>query len=196
MPLVSIRKKIRDEKVIDFRSKNKRHFIELQEKDSEMKIGNVFNVFFLSNPLYRGMFELFILIGTGICGLVFSWTGFSIFPISNILGGILIFLAFAFHLWTEKDHKQAHEHSENIEKIVNTGVYAKIRHPLYLSLILQNIGIALAFGVMITFLMALLTMIHWIVTALKEENMLLQKFPNEYMQYKQKVRWRMIPGIF
>lgn len=161
-----------------------------------MKIKNVFNVFFLSNPFCRGMFELFILIGTGICGLVFSWKGFSIFPITNIVGGILILLAFAFHSWTEKDHRQAHEHSENIEKIVTTGVYAKIRHPLYLSLILQNIGIALAFGVMITFAMALLTMIHWIVTALKEETVLLKTFPHEYMRYKQEVRWRMIPGIF
>ena len=170
--------------------------IELQEKVNEMKIGNVFNIFFLSNPFYRGMFELFILIGMGIFGLVFSWTRFSFVPVSNIFGGILIPLAFAFHWWTEKDHKQAHEHSGNIKKIVITGVYAKIRHPLYLSLILQNIGIALAFGVRITFVMALLTIIHWIVTALKEEAVLLQVFPHEYMQYRQAVRWRMIPGIF
>jgi protein-S-isoprenylcysteine O-methyltransferase Ste14 len=170
--------------------------IELQEKVNEMKIGNVFNVFFLSNPFYRGMFELFILIGTGICGLAFSWTRFSIVPVSNILGGVLILLAFGFHWWTEKDHKQAHEHSGNIEKIVVTGVYGKIRHPLYLSLILQNIGIAFAFGVMITFIMALLTIIHWIVTALKEEAVLLQTFSYEYMRYEQEVRWRMIPGVF
>lgn len=161
-----------------------------------MKLGNVFNVFLLSNPFYRGMVELSILIGTGICGLVFSWKRFSIIPVSNIVGGILILVAFAFHCWTEKDHKQAHEHSGNIEKIVVTGVYAKIRHPLYLSLILQNIGISLAFGVLITFIVALLTMIHWIVTALKEEAVLLKTFPNEYAGYKQKVRWRMIPGVF
>jgi protein-S-isoprenylcysteine O-methyltransferase Ste14 len=44
--------------------------------------------------------------------------------------------------------------------------------------------------------MALLTIIHWIVTALKEEALLSQTFPHEYMQYRQEVRWRMIPGIF
>jgi protein-S-isoprenylcysteine O-methyltransferase Ste14 len=43
--------------------------------------------------------------------------------------------------------------------------------------------------------MALLTIIHWIVTALKEEAVLLQKFSHEYVQYKQEVRWRMIPGV-
>ena len=161
-----------------------------------MKIGNAFNAFFLSNSFYRGMFELWILIGTGICGLVFSWTRLSILPVSNILGGILILLAFAFHWRTEKNHKQAHEHSGNIEEIVTTGVYTKIRHPLYLSLIVQNIGIALAFGVLITSVMALLTILHWIITALKEEAVLLQRFPDEYRRYKQEVRWRLIPGVF
>ena len=161
-----------------------------------MKIGNVINSFFLSNPFYRGMAELSFLIGTGVCGLFFSWTKFAIIPVSNILGGILIFLALAFHWWTEKDHKQAHDHTENIEKIVTTGVYAKIRHPLYLSLILQNIGIALAFGVMTTCVIALLTIVHWIITAVIEEAVLLQKFPHEYTRYKQEVRWRIIPRVF
>jgi len=142
------------------------------------------------------MVESVILIGTGICGLIFSWTKFSIFPVSNIVGGVLIVLAFAFHGWAEKDLKQAHEQPGDIDTIVTTGIYAKIRHPLYLSLIVLNVGIALAFGVMITFVIGLLTIIHWIITSLKEEDVLLQKFPNEYTRYKQEVRWRMIPGIF
>ncbi len=79
---------------------------------------------------------------------------------------------------------------------MTSGIYAKIRHPLYLSLILFNIGIALAFGVMITFILALLMINHWIATLLKEEEMLLQRFPDAYKQYKVSVRWRMIPGIF
>ena len=161
-----------------------------------MKSGNVFDAFFLSNPFYRGMVELVILIGMGISGLVFSWTKFSIFPLSNIIGGVLILLGFAFHWWTERGHKMAHEQSRDIDVIVTTGVYSKIRHPLYLSMIVMNVGIALAFGMMMTVVIALLTVIHWIVTSLKEEEMLLQKFPNEYARYKQEVRWRMIPGVF
>jgi protein-S-isoprenylcysteine O-methyltransferase Ste14 len=161
-----------------------------------MKIGDVLNGFFLSNPFYRGMAEKMTLIGTGICGLVFSWKTFSIFPLSNILGVILVLLAYSFHRWTEKDHKQSHKESQAIETIATTGVFSKIRHPLYLSIIAMNIGIALSFRVMITFALALLTIIHWIVTALKEEDALLKTFPHEYMRYKQKVRWRMIPRVF
>ena len=80
--------------------------------------------------------------------------------------------------------------------IVTTGAYSRIRHPLYLSIIVMNVGIALAFGVMMTFVIALLTIVHWIITSLKEESFLLRKFPDEYMRYKQEVRWRMVPWIF
>jgi protein-S-isoprenylcysteine O-methyltransferase Ste14 len=142
------------------------------------------------------MTEKIVLIGTGICGSVFSWKTFSIFPLSNILGGILVLLAYAFHQWTERNHKQAHKESQDIETIVTTGVYSKIRHPLYLSLISMNIGIALAFGVMMTFALALLTIIHWVLTALKEEEALMKQFPVEYPRYKQMVRWLMIPRVF
>ena len=161
-----------------------------------MKDFHPVNAFFLSNPIYRGMAEKTILIGTGICGLVFSWKTFSIFPLSNIFGGILVTLAYVFHIWAEKDHRQAHERSQDINTIVTTGIYSKIRHPLYFSLIIMNMGIALAFGVMMTFVLALLSIIHWIITALKEEEKLLEAFPDAYGRYKQGVRWLMIPGIF
>jgi protein-S-isoprenylcysteine O-methyltransferase Ste14 len=161
-----------------------------------MKDLNIVDAFFLSNPFHRGMAEKIILIGTGIGGLIFSWKTFSVFPLSNILGGILILFAYAFHRWTEKDHNQAHKESQDIVTIATTGVYSKIRHPLYLSLIAMNIGIGLAFGVMMTFVLALLTIVHWIITAFKEEEALMKQFPVEYPRYKQQVRWLMIPGVF
>jgi Putative protein-S-isoprenylcysteine methyltransferase len=163
---------------------------------SIMKIESAISTFLLLNPFKRGMFEWFILVGTGICGLIFSWYNFSIFPFSNILGGFLILFAFLFHWWAEKGHKQAHEQADNIEKIVSSGVYSKIRHPLYLSLIVLNIGIALSFGILITLIIALLTVVHWAATSYKEEQILQNRFQDEYTQYKKSVRWRMIPGIF
>jgi protein-S-isoprenylcysteine O-methyltransferase Ste14 len=161
-----------------------------------MKSCNVLNTFFLSNPLYRGTAEKIILVGTGICGLVFSWKKFLIFPLSHMSGVILILLAYGVHWLAHKRHKQAHEKWQEIETIVTTGVFSKIRHPIYLSAIAMNIGIALAFGVMITFALALLTIIHWVLTALKEEEALMKQFPVEYARYRQRVRWRMIPWIF
>ena len=161
-----------------------------------MERRTVLKAFFLSNPFYRGTIEKIILVGTGICGLVFSWRTFPVFPFSHVLGAILILLAYGFHQWAHRKHEQAHETSQQIEAVVTTGIFSKIRHPLYLSLVSMNIGIALAFGVMITSALALLTIIHWALTAVIEEEALLNRFPAEYARYKQQVPWRMIPWIF
>lgn len=161
-----------------------------------MKTNALTSKLLLSNPFKRGMVEWLILVVTGTCGLIFSWYNVSVFPVTNIFGGILILSAFLFHWWAERDHKQAHEKTDNIECIVMSGVYSKIRHPLYLSLIVFNIGIALSFGVLVTLLIALLTIFHWIATAYFEELKLEIKFKEDYTQYKQSVKRRMIPGIF
>ena len=161
-----------------------------------MKNWNLIDTVLLSNPIHRGMIEYLLLIGTGILGLLFSWPKLPFFPVLNIVGGILILSGLLFHVYAEKNHKQAHEKFADIVKIVNNGVYSKLRHPLYLSAIIINLGIALAFGVVLTFLIAVCSIFHWIMTALKEEEFLLQKFGEEYRQYKKNVRWRFLPGIF
>ena len=161
-----------------------------------MNSRNLVDAFFLSNPFYRGMAEKIILVGTGICGLVFSWKRFPIFPFSHLFGGVLIILSYAFHWYAHKKHKQAHEESSEIQTIATGGLFSKLRHPLYLGLLGMNVGIVIAFGVMITFALGLLTIVHWVLTALKEEEALMKRFPVEYARYKQQVRWRMIPWVF
>ena len=161
-----------------------------------MKNGNLIDFLLLSNPIYRGMIEYLLLIGTGILGLFFSWSKLPFFPVLNIVGGILILSGLLFHVHAEKNHKQAHEKSADIVKIMKNGIFSKIRHPLYTSAIIINLGIALAFGVILTLIIAIVSILHWIMTALKEEEFLLQKFGEEYSLYKKEVRWRFIPRIF
>ena len=161
-----------------------------------MKKSNLITKLLLTNPFYRGIVEYAILIGTGILGLFFSWPKMPFFPMSNTTGGILLVAGLLFHVYAEKSHKQSHERSEAITQIVKNGMFSKIRHPLYLSAIAMNIGIALAFGVVVTVVMSLLSAFHWIATALTEEAFLLQKFGGEYERYKERVRWRFLPGIF
>ena len=161
-----------------------------------MKDGNLIDFLLLSNPTYRGIIENLLLIGTGILGLLFSGSKLPFFPVLNIIGGILILSGLLFHVHAEKNHKQAHEKSADIVKIMKNGIFSKIRHPLYTSAIIINFGIALAFGVLVTLMIAIVSILHWIMTALKEEEFLLQKFGGEYSLYKKEVRWRFIPRIF
>ena len=55
-----------------------------------MKNENLIDSLLLSNPIYRGMIEYLLLIGTGILGLFFSWSKLPFLPVLNIVGGILI----------------------------------------------------------------------------------------------------------
>ena len=161
-----------------------------------MKNRNLFDKILLSNPFHRGIIEYLLLIGLGILGLNLSWPRLPFFPILNIVGGFLIVSGFLFHAYAGKNHKQAHEKSDNIVKIVKIGVFSKIRHPLYLSAIIINFGVTLAFGVVLNLAIVVVSFLHWIFTALKEEDFLLQKFGEEYRQYKKDVPWRFLPGIF
>ena len=161
-----------------------------------MKTSGFIGKIVLTNPMRRGTIECVLLFSTGILGLFFSWPKIQLFPISNALGGLLLIAGLLFHLSAEKNHKQAHEKTSDITHIIDGGVFSRIRHPLYLSIIVMNIGIALAFGVIPTLIIACLSIIHWLITALAEESYLLEEFGKNYQQYKQRVPWRFIPGIF
>ena len=161
-----------------------------------MKELNLIDRMLILNPAIRGSIEWACMVVFGIIGLVFSWPKVPLIPYINVFGGILFCAGLWLHVRCEKTHKQAHASSEQIHTIVTTGVYAKVRHPIYLSLILMNIGLGLAFGLTITVILSLIFSIIWVLTALTEEKFLLQKFPNTYRKYMQEVRWRIVRNVF
>lgn len=156
----------------------------------------VIDKIFLLNPVILEFIEVAGIVGTGILGILYSWKRTPGFPVINMVGGMFFVLGFFLHWYCERDHRQSHESSKNIETIVTTGIYAKIRHPIYLSLIFMNIGLGLAFGTVITVAVSVVCSLSWIITAIKEENFLLHKFPYEYRMYMQDVKWRMISNVF
>ncbi len=150
----------------------------------------------LSKPIFRIIIQLSILIGTGTAGILFSWERIPLYPVSNIIGGILLIGSLWFKKYCIRTHKEAHYHSEKISTIVTEGIYSKLRHPLYMATILLNFGIVLSFGIMWSLLPAILFSAFVMIIAVKEENLLLKKFPEEYSNYFETVPWRMIPGVF
>ena len=141
-------------------------------------------------------FEFSVIIVIGILGEIFSWKKLPFSPYSNILGGIILVLAWCFHEYCHKHHKQAHQQSKAIQEVVTQGVFSKIRHPMYLSLIVMEFGMAIAWGVVWMFIPVIVSSIFTILTALREEQFLLEKFGKQYEEYMKKVPWRMIPKVF
>jgi protein-S-isoprenylcysteine O-methyltransferase Ste14 len=152
--------------------------------------------YLMANPRIRLAFEFSMIIITGILGEVFSWKRLPFSPYSNILGGIILVLAWCFHESCHRYHRQAHQRSEAIQEVVTKGVFSKIRHPMYLSLIAMEFGIAIAWGVVWMLIPVIVSSILTILTALREEEFLLEKFGNQYEEYMRKVPWRMIPKVF
>ena len=156
---------------------------------------SIIKKFFLLQPLSKCIIEWGILFTSGVLFLFINDFKILFFPIINIIGVCLFLLAIVFHFFCEKIHKQAHVHTDRINKIITKSIYSKIRHPIYLSLIIMNIGIGLFFCNLVTIILSILFSISTVLTALYEEKYLSLKFP-DYLEYKKSVRWRMIPYIF
>ena len=154
------------------------------------------DAYLLAKPSTRGWLEWGILCASGALGLIFGALRLPLAPWLNIAGGLLILSGFVFHIQVGSGHEEAHKRSAEITRIVDRGMYAKIRHPLYLSVIAIDLGIALAFGVVWTLLPAVLFSILAVLTCVREEQFLLERFPGQYGEYRARVRWRLIPGLF
>ena len=144
--------------------------------------------------------EFPILIGVGIAGIVLSWPRFPFYPLPNILGAILLVIGCVIHLDSHKELKKhgakAHQHSAEVKRLVTSGIYSKVRHPGYLGLILIYFGFALGFGVVWMLVPAVAFTVLTYLTAIKEEELLKERFGKEYEEYARQVPWRFIPRIF
>jgi protein-S-isoprenylcysteine O-methyltransferase Ste14 len=161
-----------------------------------MKKNSLIEKYLLLNPFMKGNIEIGIIILSGIVSIMLDLWKIPFFPVINITGGFLLLLSFLFHGYCENYHKQAHDNTREIKNIVTTGIYSKLRHPIYLSLIIMNISTAFIFNSWLSLFFGIIFSISWIFTALKEEIFLLKKFGEEYKEYMEKVHWRIIPGIF
>jgi protein-S-isoprenylcysteine O-methyltransferase Ste14 len=81
------------------------------------------------------------------------------------------------------------------QKLVSTGPYAIVRHPMYSAALLMIFGIPIALGSwsgLLVFL-ALLPALAWRLT--DEERVLLRDLEG-YADYRRKVPWRLLPGVW
>jgi len=58
------------------------------------------------------------------------------------------------------------------------------------------LGVAVAWGVLWILVPVLIVSLLTALTTVVEESLLLERFPREYRQYMDAVRWRLFPGLF
>jgi len=80
--------------------------------------------------------------------------------------------------------------------LVTTGIYSRVRHPMYLSNILLAVGWALLFRATHALLCAPIWALCFVMLILFEEKGLEEEYGQAYWEYKKKVPWRVIPRVF
>ena len=140
---------------------------------------------------------LMFLSGFVTAGLDFRF-GWSALPHSVSLTAAAIFLA-SYVLYAEVLRENAYlsrtiEVQEN-QTLVDTGLYALVRHPMYSASVLMFLSIPLILGSLCAFLI-FLTYPFLIVKRIKAEESFLEKELPGYSEYKTKVLYRLIPYIW
>lgn len=70
-------------------------------------------------------------------------------------------------------------------KLITTGIYKKVRHPIYLGIIILLLGFTLIFSSVSKLVLFLIAIVFFVKKAFEEERLLLQRYP-KYKNYKQK----------
>lgn len=134
----------------------------------------------------------FIVAGLGVR---FGWY---ILPDAVVWIGTALFLA-AYILYAEVLRENTYL-SRTIEvqegqKVIDTGLYGIVRHPMYSATLLLFLSMPLVLGSVFAFIIFLAYPLI-IVKRLKSEEAFLEKELKGYREYQQKVKYRLIPYIW
>ena len=85
--------------------------------------------------------------------------------------------------------------TERKQRVVTTGVYGFVRHPLYLGCLLMLLGAALLLGSICGLVIGVLAVCLLVVRIVGEERMLVNELDG-YRDYRKKVTYRLIPFVW
>jgi len=81
------------------------------------------------------------------------------------------------------------------QQVISTGVYGFVRHPLYLGCLLMLLGAPLLLGSIYGLIIGLIALIVLVGRIIGEEKMLVNELEG-YEDYKQKVKYRLVPLVW
>ncbi len=140
---------------------------------------------------------LMFIVGFILAGLNFRHEWFNLPNIIVIISSIIFLLSYI--MWAEVLRENTYlsrtiEVQEN-QKVVDTGLYKIVRHPMYTATIFLFLSMPLVLGSLISFFIFLIYPIIIIFRIIYEEKFL-EKELIGYSEYKKKVKYRLIPFIW
>ena len=132
-----------------------------------------------------------------LAGLSFRF-GWLMLPRSISYAAAVIFLA-AYLLYAEVLRENVYL-SRTVEvqedqKVIDTGLYGIVRHPMYMSTVLLFLSMPLVLGSVLSFAVMLLYF-PIIAKRIRNEEQVLEEGLKGYTEYKKKVKYKVIPFIW
>jgi protein-S-isoprenylcysteine O-methyltransferase Ste14 len=120
-------------------------------------------------------------------------------PEVSVFGALTSFAGYAV-IWTTLLQNAfaapiVKDQSERAQVLIDTGLYARIRHPFYLGLLLFLFGLALWLGSYAASLALLLPLVFLIARIRVEEATLAETLP-DYADYEKRVSYRLVPFLW
>ena len=143
------------------------------------------------------------LVSIGFVGLIllpaidhrFGWSRLSIPAV--LAGNALVLLGWLgiFFVFRENSFASATIESAEDQRVISTGLYAWVRHPMYATSLLMLLGIPVALGSWwgVLIVVAIVPALIWRLT--DEERFLVRHLP-DYSTYQRRVRYRLLPRVW
>jgi protein-S-isoprenylcysteine O-methyltransferase Ste14 len=115
----------------------------------------------------------------------------------SILGDVVILLSFLFIFWVIRVNSFAASNIrvEKDQRVIDTGPYAHVRHPMYAGAIWLFVGMPLALGSWWS-LALILPLVPVLLWRLLDEEKILQRDLPGYTDYMRRVRARLVPLVW
>jgi protein-S-isoprenylcysteine O-methyltransferase Ste14 len=170
-----------------------------QQRQSAWKESIAYSILalgFFPSPTIRILFMGLIV----LCFLFFNWMnkiwlvyiGIILFVI-----GFFVFGGMARAAFKKKGETSKNKHWLETKKIVDSGIYAVVRHPIYISFMFYVMGLILVSQHWLSLVLGIPIIIFFYQFIRMEEQSNIEKFGDDYKQYMQKVpRTNFLLGIF
>lgn len=115
----------------------------------------------------------------------------------SIIGDVLLLVGFwmVYRVFRENSFGASTVRVVEGQRVISTGPYAIVRNPMYSSASLYFLAMALALGSYWGLIPAILTILG-LVWRLSDEEAFLTRSLEGYNEYRARVRWHLIPGIY
>ena len=115
----------------------------------------------------------------------------------SLVGDALVALGLMIDLVVLRENSFGASTIQTVEdqKVISTGPYALVRHPMYVGVLIMLTGVPLALGSWLGLAVLVIALPALVVRILDEEKTLKNDLP-EYGEYMQKVHYRLMPGLW